>query len=295
MKEPILFIIFNRPSPTTRVFESIKNYKPQKLYIAADGPRINRPGEDLLCATVRSIIKIDWVCDVKYLYREKNLGCKVAVSSAIDWFFQNEERGIILEDDCLPHQSFFSFCEDMLSLYDGNSRISHIGGYSAQNGRKRGDYPYFFMRYFHVWGWASWRRAWKEFDVNMMDFDNFKKKNLINAITRKKHIQRYWLSIFDLVRNGKIDTWDYQWVYANFKISSLAICPNENLIENIGFGEDATHTKGGIIQQDKIGEYKSSISKPKIEPCIPAENYLYRSMIKKQSVWTKIKRLINLT
>ncbi len=158
---PILFLIFNRPDTTKRVFESISRVKPTKLYIAADGARKNKVGEVLLCQETRNIIElIDWECEIKTLFRTENLGCKIAVSSAIDWFFENEEQGIILEDDCLPHPSFFGYCETLLNYYKDDLRIGHIGGDNFQKGKKRGEGSYYFSQYYFIWGWAIWKLAW---------------------------------------------------------------------------------------------------------------------------------------
>ena len=165
---PILFLIFNRPDTTKRVFESIRSIKPAKLYIAADGDRKDKVGEDLLCKDTRSIIDlIDWECEIKTLFRPENLGCKIAVSSAIDWFFENEEQGIILEDDCLPNESFYIYCETLLNYYAFNERIMHISGNNFQDGMMRGNGSYYFSNYNHIWGWASWKRAWKAYNVDL--------------------------------------------------------------------------------------------------------------------------------
>ena len=158
---PILFITFNRPDTTKRVFEAIKKIKPKKLFISADGPRENKVGEKQKCLTVRSIFdNIDWDCEVKTLFQEKNLGCKIAATTAVTWFFQSVEEGIIIEDDCLPNKSFFLFCQKMLATYRKHEAIMHISGTNFQFGNKRGEASYYFSRCIHMWGWATWRRAW---------------------------------------------------------------------------------------------------------------------------------------
>jgi len=241
---PILFLIFDRPDTTQRVFNEIRKAKPAKLFVAADGPRDNKKGEKEKCKQTRKIIEqVDWNCEVYKLFRDTNLGCKMAVSSAIDWFFENVEEGIILEDDCLPSQSFFWFCQELLEYYKNDARVMHISGNNFQFGIRRGKASYYFSRYTHVWGWATWRRAWKSYDVNMKSLEEFKEGNQIKNILRTKQEQKNWMNIFQAVYDGKIDTWDYQWSYACLINNGLSIIPNENLVANIGFGMEATHVK----------------------------------------------------
>lgn len=241
---PILFLIFNRPSTTSRVFEVIRSIQPQKLYIAADGPRIGNARDIEKCSETRKIVeKIDWQCEVITLFREKNLGCKIAVSTAINWFFENEEMGIILEDDCLPSESFFTFCATLLEKYRYDVRVMHISGNNFQRGRIRGDGSYYFSKYPHIWGWASWRRAWDYYDVNMTTYERFIQQGQIRNIFRNKMLQHEWEHSFGLVHSGKLDTWDHQWTYAILCQNGICILPNQNLVSNIGFGPEAHHTK----------------------------------------------------
>jgi len=244
METAVLFIIFNRPDTTQLVFEEIRKAKPAKLFIAADGPRLNREGDVQKCSKTRKIVEqVDWPCEVKTLFQPENLGCKRAVSSAIDWFFEHVEEGIILEDDCLPHPSFFSFCETLLEKYRTDERVMMISGDNFQNGVERGDGSYYFSRLSHIWGWATWKRAWQFYDVTMLSFPAFKQQNRIADIFENKDIQNYWINIFDKVYEDQIDTWDYQWTYAVMCQNGLSIMPNKNLISNIGCGNaDATHT-----------------------------------------------------
>jgi hypothetical protein len=242
LKTPILFIIFNRPDTTERVFEEIKKQRPQYLYIAADGPRINKEGEAEKCEQTRKILeKIDWDCEVKTLFRENNHGCKNAVSSAITWFFENVEEGIILEDDCLPSQSFFKYCEEILEKYRHDERIMHISGENPVS-KEFGDGSYYFTKTAHIWGWASWRRAWKLYDVEMKSYPEFVKNNKIKEVFDKDYHRKYWLKVFNRVIEGKINTWDYQWMYTLYTNNGFSIIPNKNMISNIGFNTEATHT-----------------------------------------------------
>lgn len=241
---PVLFVIFNRPDNTQKVFNAIKQVKPRQLFVAADGPRENKEGEKEKCEQARKIIEqVDWDCKVYKNYSDVNLGCKVRPSSGIDWFFENVEEGIILEDDCLPSQSFFWFCQELLDYYRNDTKIMNISGKNFQFGRKRGGGTYYFSKYFDCWGWATWRRAWKYFDVNMTNFEKFKTENQIKNMFQIKQQQKYWMNIFQITCDGKIDAWDYQWLYTCLINHGLCIMPNVNLVSNIGFGPDSTHTK----------------------------------------------------
>lgn len=242
-KSPILFLVFNRPDVTKQVFSAIRNAKPKRLYIAADGPRKNKENEDNLCVETRKIAtNIDWNCEIKTLFREENLGCKVAVSSAVDWFFQNEEEGIILEDDCLPNSDFFKFCDVMIEKYRIDYRIRHIGGCNLQFGNKRGEASYYYSNLTHVWGWASWRRAWKDYDVNLTKYKETDTEKGFFTIFNDTILAQEWNTVFKNLIQNKIDTWDYQWAITNFFNNGLSVIPNSNLIVNIGFGNNATHT-----------------------------------------------------
>jgi hypothetical protein len=242
-QSPVLFIIFNRPDTTQRVFDKIKEAQPQRLYVAADGPRATKPTEAEMCEQARAIIKqVDWPCEVKTLFRDSNLGCKHAVSSAIDWYFENEEEGIILEDDCLPANDFFRYCDTMLEQYRYDTRIRHVGGCNLQMGKKWGDASYYFSNMTHVWGWAGWRRVWKEYDKELSRYHSNEVRPQLETIFSDKFIVDTWEELFNHVKGGRIDTWDYQLGFLNFFNNSLSVIPNVNLISNIGFGENSTHT-----------------------------------------------------
>jgi hypothetical protein len=239
----VLFLVFNRPDTTAQVFEAIRSAKPPRLYVAADGPREGREDEAERTAIVREIATAaDWPCEVNTLFRDKNLGCKHAVSAAIDWFFKNEERGIILEDDCCPHPDFFLFCETLLEKYENDARVWMITGNNFQDGQIRGNASYYFSKYSHIWGWASWRRAWNRYDVEMNFWSTWRTSNEWLLTAPDPVERRYWERTLDAVRSGKIDTWDYQWQAALFHGGGLCATPNLNLVSNIGFGPDATHT-----------------------------------------------------
>jgi hypothetical protein len=240
---PILFLIFNRHDTTERVFQQIRAVQPRQLFVSADGPRLQKPEEYQKCAETRHIIeKVDWPCEVKTNFSEVNLGCRKAVSSGINWFFTYVTEGIILEDDCLPDISFFLFCETLLEYYRNNERIMHIGGANFQDGNTRGDGSYYFSNISHIWGWATWKRAWTLYDVHMKSYSEQIKQKILPRLIPDPSTCNYWKKNFDLVYENKKDTWDFQWQYAITMNNGLAIIPNHSLISNIGFDRNATHT-----------------------------------------------------
>jgi hypothetical protein len=234
LKTAVLFLVFNRPDTTKQVFEVIRKAKPPRLYVAADGSRADKSEEQEKCDRVRRIAtQVDWNCEVKTLFRDKNLGCRVGVSSAIDWFFENEEEGIILEDDCLPNQSFFWFCEELIERYREDSRIMMITGTSYLFNEVYNTEDFFYSRYYAIWGWATWKRAWKKYDIKMTGWPNVKKM-LSDFYFWDKSISRVFEKNFELAFQQKIDTWDYQWVFTCIKESGLCIVPYHNLVSNVG-------------------------------------------------------------
>ena len=254
MNSPILFIIFNRPETTARAFETIRAARPPRLYVAADGPRLHKPGEKEKSELARRMATaVDWPCEVKTLFKSENLGCKRAVSSALDWFFQNEEFGIILEDDIVPEGSFFSYCDELLLRYMDNEKVMAISGCNFIQNTYQPEFDYYFSRYCQIWGWASWRRAWKLNDVNMADWPLAKKSSSFTAtFGRDLFLRKYWMDQFQATYEGRIDTWDYQWIYTCFKNQGLIATPKYNQIRNIGFGEGATHTQGAEPEYLKL-------------------------------------------
>jgi hypothetical protein len=243
LNTPVLFLVFNRLDTTKQVFEAIRQAKPPRLYVAADGARVNKEGEAEKVQAVRDTImqNIDWECEVKTLFREQNLGCKYAVSGAITWFFENEEQGIILEDDCLPSQSFFWYCEDLLERYKDDQTVYVISGDGRATNYIELDSAYDFCKYPMIWGWASWRRVWQKYDVEMINY-SYKNDEFINSISNNYTTRFFWKRKFDSMYDKKIDTWDYQFSFLLLSNQAKCILPKVNLITNIGFGLDATHT-----------------------------------------------------
>jgi hypothetical protein len=241
---PILLIVFNRPDKTRKILDEILKTKPARLYIASDAPRVNNISDEVLCNEVKLIIDyilLNTSCKVFTLFRENNLGCKVAVSSAITWFFEHEDFGIILEDDTLPNKSFFEFCEEMLVKYYHNHSVGMICGSNLIANTFQCDESYFFSRYTPVWGWATWKRAWNLYDVTIAKW-NESILNDFKIAPRQKYKKNYWNNVFRNAYYEKIDTWDYQWTFTCWENEMLAIIPSNNLIKNIGFDNTATHT-----------------------------------------------------
>lgn len=243
MKTAVAFLIFNRPDTTEKVFEAIRQAKPPKLLVVADGARSDHPGEAEKCQATRAIIdRVDWECEVLTNYSEVNLGCKLRVSSGLDWVFNNVEEAIILEDDCLPDFSFFGFCEELLDYYRNDERIMVISGDNFQFGRKRAEYSYYFSRYNHCWGWATWRRAWQHYDIEMKLWQQIRDSNWLKFILEESKAIKYWSKIFQATYDEDINSWAYRWTFACWLQNGLTVLPNVNLVSNIGFGTEGTHT-----------------------------------------------------
>lgn len=251
---PILFLIFNRPDVTALVFNQIRNIKPKYLFVAADGPRPGREDDRIKCKETREIIEqVDWPCELKKLYRDENAGCGYGVCSAISWFFEQVEEGIILEDDCLPQISFFSFCTEMLNMYKDEKDIYLITGTNVQNGLQRGDASYYFSNYTITWGWATWRRAWKQFRYDIPEFNQVIENGKLNHIFNTLPEKLYWRRKLAMAESEKRDIWDYQWYFAIWRNKGIGITPNINLITNLGFRNNPVHN----FLKDSIREPKA--------------------------------------
>ncbi|MDQ3535803.1 MAG: nucleotide-diphospho-sugar transferase [Bacteroidota bacterium] len=292
---PILFLIFNRPDTTKRVFERIREVKPRQLFIAADGPRKGNEIDLINCRAARDIVNnVDWDCEVETLFRDANLGCGKALSGAITWFFKNVEEGIILEDDTLPDSSFFTFCRDLLEYYRTSNQILVISGNNFQEGKIRGNASYYFSRYPHIWGWATWRRAWRFYQVNCKDLNEFILSPLFKEVTNSRKERRYWQQLFMKVENEEVDTWDYSWLYTVWSHNGITILPNFNLVENIGFGINATHTFGSNVDYKKniLGSISDIIHPNKIIVNRQADMFTFKTYFSsKVSLKNKLRNL----
>lgn len=294
---PVLIIGFNRPENLQKVFDQIKIAKPLKLYIAIDGPRADKLGEDKqtkLCQDISN--QVDWNCELHTLFREKNVGCAQGVSGAISWAFKNEDRLIILEDDCVPVQSFFTFCDEMLERYKDDTRVWQIGGRSYhQHSKFFEDADYLFSHYCHIWGWATWKRCWDQFDMYISDCSDFLRiggcDNIYQSTFQAKKGNKHLLSLLNEIDYVSSHTWDYQWSYVKTKNGALGIIPCSNLILNIG--AVGSHT-GNTIWVDPL-----SVSEmPHIirHPLFVVDNAAYDIHHAKNIIYKKpfiIKRVIN--
>ncbi|WP_103667507.1 hemolytic protein HlpA-like protein [Pseudanabaena sp. BC1403] len=244
LNTPVVFIIFNRPDLSQIVFESIRLAQPKQLFVIADGARF--PEEFEKCKQTREIIKqVDWDCQVLTNYSDINLGCRQRVSSGINWVFEHVEEAIILEDDCLPHPSFFRYCQELLEHYREDERIWCISGDNFQDGQWRGNGSYYFSNYNHCWGWASWRRAWQHYDHDLSNWQTVRDSHYLRSILDSELEIKYWCDIFDkLDKFGQPNSWAYPWTFTCWQNSGLTILPNVNLVSNIGFRSDGTHITG---------------------------------------------------
>lgn len=245
----VLFIVFSRPETTRRVFESIRRARPARLYVAADGARADRPGEAERCALVRKIAtEVDWDCEVRTLFQDRNLGCGLGPMTAISWFFEHETEGIIVEDDCLPSQSFFPFCSEILERYRDDTRVMSVAGNNLEAPADREeDYSYTFSSITYCWGWATWRRAWKLQDFEMTKYTEIDQKDYLTYRYDSHYERDYFQYAFSKMHTGdeslsRKTIWDYQWQFSCMVNSGLIVVPNRNLVTNLGFGEGATNT-----------------------------------------------------
>lgn len=244
MQSAVAFIIFKRVKTTQRVFEAIRSAKPPKLLVIADGPRLDRPGEAESCAATRKIIEqVDWDCEVLTNYADHNMGCGRRPASGIDWVFDQVEEAIFLEDDCLPHPLFFEFCDQLLEKYRSDQRVMMVSGTNILQEWKSDIQSYHFSHYTTVWGWASWRRAWQHYDFSMKHWANPEAQQRVRGVLGNDGLFLSRKKAYDAVLNsGKIDAWDFQWSFARFLNSGTSVVPAVNLISNIGFDAEATHT-----------------------------------------------------
>lgn len=243
---PVALIIFNRPDKVKQSLENLRLIKPQKLFVIADGPRTGNVDDFSRCSIAQEYIEtVDWNCEVHKNYSKKNLGCARRVSSGLDWVFEKTEKAIILEDDCIPDPSFFQFSEELLERYQDNERIFSISGSGLSLGLETSHYDYYFSQYSSSWGWATWRRAWKHFDFDMVCWEVAKKEKFLQKFFGNEKHANSWEKTFDYVLKGeKIDSWAFRWTFTCWLHNALHVKPYKNLVSNVGFGPDATHTTG---------------------------------------------------
>jgi hypothetical protein len=295
---PVLFLVFNRSERTRQVFQAIRAARPARLFVAADGARPDRPAEAERCAEVRAIATaVDWPCEVQTLFRDRNLGCGRAVSEAISWFFAQVPEGIVLEDDCQPDPSFFGFCTVLLERYRDDRRVFKVAGTNPL-----GQWPglagssYLFSSYGYSWGWASWRDRWASFDLKLAEWPRFE---------RSSHGRHYPFSRqrnlgFRATHAGLIDTWDYQWHFAISCNHALVVVPTRNLVRNIGFEPEATHTRNALslYARNPLGRLEPPfLAPPFMLPDRPYEQAMYRLIGREarrewlSRQWSRLRRL----
>lgn len=243
---PVLLLTWRRPHTLRHVIDAIRPIAPGHLFVASDGPRADRPEEAAQVAATRRLIDdaIDWPCRIERRYSDVHQGCHLGVSRAITWFFEQVEAGIILEDDCVPHPDFFRWTTELLAHYRDDTRVWCLSGGNRQDGAWRGEASYFFGRIPLVWGWATWRRCWMHYDDTLARWPALRDGGLLETLFEDPRERQYWRTIWQrLVDEGTPDSWAYRWVFTCVSQGGLTAMPNRNLVANIGFGDDATHTR----------------------------------------------------
>jgi hypothetical protein len=303
---PVAMIVFRRPALTERVLQAIRKARPKKLLVIADGPSADRPGEAEKCAAARAVVDrlVDWDCELLKNYSEVNLGVRERFHSGFDWVFRQCEEAIILEDDELPHESFFPFCQDLLQHYRDDRRVMAINGANYQFGQYDTPHSYYFSRYFHCWGFATWRRAWELYDVHIRRWQELRRTPWLTDICAGNRAEaNYHADVFDKLSRGEIKTWDYQVTFAMWANSGLAITPNVNLISNIGFGEDGLHYKTAdspFANMQTLEMPRPLVHPPAVLRDLTADRLEYERLIaaylrsRKRTLWQKIKGKLRL-
>lgn len=294
IKSAVLLICFNRPNTTQIVFDSIRRVRPGKLYIAIDGPRNNRPDERHLCTEVLGITqKVDWECNVEYLIRSKNVGCKLGVTTAITWALKNEDRIIIIEDDIVAPPAFYYFADEMLEKYRNEEKISIVSGnnYTPLEGCKS---DYLFSKYGHIWGWATWKRVWEPFDVELPELES----DMTNGYLKELGLKTYELKYFSklskkiktLIQNGQINTWDYQFVYYRIRNNLMSIIPKVNLASNIGINSSRTDykSKSNTNYYPAVPDFVARKHPEKVECNLIYDQYHFKKYINKRPSFIKL-------
>jgi hypothetical protein len=303
---PVALIIFNRPDFTFKIFDVVSKAKPTKLLITSDGARPDKVGESEKVDLARSIVsKVDWDCEVLTNFSPLNQGCKYGPARGIDWVFDQVEEAIILEDDCLPSLSFFRFCQELLDFYRDDHHVAMIAGSNLLPGSfKGGEESYFFSRHTFCWGWATWRDRWVgTFDVEIKNWPIHRDTNLFDRIHGSKKRAASWRIGFDYLYQNKMDAWDYQWLYANWLENRLTIVPRKNLVSNIGFGAEATHTfnsKDRLSNVPRVDIKFPLVHQKRVECNEIADKALYKRVFGPRPIdflragWTGFKKFLKI-
>jgi hypothetical protein len=269
VREPVLVMAFNRPDHLRRLLDRLREVKPEQIFVAVDGPRAHVPEEGLRVQECRELVsQINWPCNVQTLFQPRNLGCGVGVSTAITWFFDHVERGIILEDDIIPVPSFFAFCTELLDRYADDPRVFAVSGcnFVPPSAQTHPDLPYRFSQVPHIWGWATWKRSWSSYSLDIAGWPTaLPPQRLWAQAGRSLSGAVYWASTFELLARKQVDTWDGQLVLASMITGAWTATSNVNLIQNIGFGEDATHTREDRDELQPVGQVPTPLAPVPLE------------------------------
>ena len=296
MKSPVVLLIFNRPDCLAQVLAVVRGAQPERLFVVADGPRPNHPRDRQACADARHAVEvaIDWPCDLRRNYAETNLGCAQRVSSGLTWVFSQVEQAIVLEDDCVPEPSFFPFCAELLERYRDDERIAQIAGSSFQPASAKHTASYFFSRYPHCWGWATWRRSWQHYDHAMTGWPTAEDETRLARTIENPIERRLWSNCFDATAAGRTDSWAYRWTLSVWRRNALTVLPYSNLVSNIGFGDAATHTRRANAAAARP---VASMSFPLVHPAAverdgAADDYTSKLLFRPASLWVRVARRI---
>jgi hypothetical protein len=276
----VLLLVFRRADLVHRQIEALRPLRPTRLYVAADGPRQGNFADHVECAQARRVLgEIDWPCTVKKLLRSANLGVKLAVTQGIDWFFEHEECGIILEEDCLPHPDFYTYCAALLERYRDDPRIMQISGTNFQPVPRADGASYFFSRYNHVWGWATWRRAWACYRPHFEGIEDFWQRTARGYWANRRE-KKYWSKMFALASSNRVQTWAYRWTFTIWAEGGLCIYPERNLVTNQGFDARATNTsKPDKAKANRPLEPLGSLVHPSaVSRCLPADRWTFEHL-----------------
>jgi len=289
---PILFLVYKRADTAEKVLDAISKIQPSRLFISCNAPNPLQPGDDEKVQIVRRLIdsKINWPCKLEKLYRTEHLSAGESLYFGMKWFFETVGEGIVFEDDTLPDISFFHYCKELLAYYRDDENVRMINGNNFQKGNIRGDGSYYYSKYIHSWGYASWLRAWKDYDFTLERIDHVEFKDLLNRQFTDEKEKAYWWNVFENIKSGKYKTWDYQFLFSLWKTNGISITPNRNLVTNIGFGNDATHTVN--VNDPAANNPTQSIEKI-VHPTVKkvfneADRFFFKHFIKPKNNWKQI-------
>ena len=239
---PVTMLVFNRPGKTRRVLEAVAAAQPSLLLVVADGPRPDRPEDVRACSETRALFdRLTWPCEVRTDFADVNLGCRQRILSGLDWVFSQVPECIVLEDDCVPEPSFFPYCEEMLERYRDDARVHMVRGGHFFGERRTGRHSYHFSRWYHIWGWATWARAWQCTDPEMRRWPELRDSEWLPERLALPGMVDMARDTFDNAYHGRVTTWEYHFTFGGWLRDALAVCPERNLVTNIGFDADATH------------------------------------------------------